>query len=280
MQDKIIFYFIIYSFLGWCLESIYKTIIFKKPTNSGFLYGPFCPMYGIGAILMIWAGQLSSNPIVIFIMAFLIFSVWEYLVAVIIEKLFKTKYWDYSDLKFNLQGRVCLKNSLYWGILGILLIYVIQPVIRNLTEMIPDDILVYVDVILMIAILVDTVITIFRIMFIDKKIRQVLEIGETIKEKIAELKNSEIMEKAHIDNLQRLISDLKEKQDILKIKIYKRIIRLKKSFPEMRSENLTKFMTQKISLDSLKNKMKERKNKKVEIVNNKSKKEENEKTQQ
>ena len=280
MQDKIIFYFIIYSFLGWCLESIYKTIIFKKPTNSGFLYGPFCPMYGIGAILMIWAGQLSSNPIVIFIMAFLIFSVWEYLVAVIIEKLFKTKYWDYSDLKFNLQGMVCLKNSLYWGILGILLIYMIQLVIRNLTEMIPDDILVYVDVILMIAILVDTVITIFRIMFIDKKIRQVFEIGETIKEKILELKNIDLKEKAHIDNLQRLISDLKEKQDILKIKIYKRIIRLKKSFPEMKSENLTKFMTQKISLDSLKNKMKERKNKKVEIVNNKSKKEENEKTQQ
>lgn len=219
-------------------------------------------MYGIGAILMIWAGQLSNNPIVIFIMAFLIFSVWEYLVAVITEKLFKTKYWDYSKLKFNIQGRVCLKNSLYWGILGVLLIYIIQPVINNFTDMIPHDILVYVDVILMIAILVDTVITIFRIMFIDKKIRQVLEIGETIKEKIAELKNSEIMEKAHIDNLQKLISDLKVKQDILKIKIYKRVIRLKKSFPEMNSENLTKFMTQKISLEGIKEKIKKHKGKK------------------
>ena len=262
MQYKIIFYFIIYSFLGWCLESIYKTIIFKKPTNSGFLYGPFCPMYGIGAILMIWAGQLSSNPIVIFIMAFLIFSVWEYLVAVIIEKLFKTKYWDYSKLKFNLQGRVCLKNSLYWGILGVLLIYIIQPVINNFTDMIPHDILVYVDVILMIAILVDTVITIFRIMFIDKKIRQVFEIGETIKEKISELKNIDLKEKVHIDNIQKLISDLKVKQDILKIKIYKRVIRLKKSFPEMNSENLTKFMTQKISLEGIKEKIKKHKGKK------------------
>ena len=219
-------------------------------------------MYGIGAILMIWAGQLSNNPIVIFIMAFLIFSVWEYLVAVIIEKLFKTKYWDYSNLKFNLQGRVCLKNSLYWGILGVLLIYLIQPLIENLTNLIPAEILVYVDAILMLAILVDTVITIFRIMFIDKKIRQVLEIGETIKEKIAELKNSEIMEKAHIDNLQKLISDLKVKQDILKIKIYKRVIRLKKSFPEMNSENLTKFMTQKISLEGIKEKIKKHKGKK------------------
>lgn len=262
MQDKIIFYFIIYSFLGWCLESIYKTIIFKKPTNSGFLYGPFCPMYGIGAILMVWAGQLSSNPIVIFIMAFLIFSVWEYLVAVIIEKLFKTRYWDYSYLKFNLQGRVCLKNSFYWGILGIILIYVIQPVINKLTEFIPHDILIYVDIILMIAILVDTVITIFRIMFIDKKIRQVFEIGEAIKEKILELKNIDLKEKTHIDNIQKLISDLKVKQDVLKIKIYKRIIRLKKSFPEMNSENLTKFMTQKISLDGIKEKIKKHKGKK------------------
>ncbi len=182
--------------------------------------------------------------------------------AVIIEKLFKTKYWDYSELKFNLQGRVCLKNSIYWGILGVLLIYVIQPVIKNFTEMIPYDILLYVDIILTIAILVDTAITIFRIMFIDKKIRQVFEIGETIKEKISELKNIDLKEKVHIDNIQKLISDLKAKQDILKIKIYKRVIRLKKSFPEMSSENLTKFMTQKISLDGIKEKIQKHKDKK------------------
>ena len=267
MQDKIIFYFIIYSFFGWCLESVYKTIIFKKPTNSGFLYGPFCPMYGIGAVLMIWAGQLSSNPVIIFLLAFLIFSVWEYLVAVIIEKLFKTKYWDYSDLKFNFQGRVCLKNSLYWGILGLLLIFIIQPLINSLTNLIPNDILIYIDVILMIAILTDTIITICRIMFIDKKIRKIFEIGDIIKEKLSELKNSDIMEKAHIESVQKLISELKMKQAILKMKIYKRIVRLRKAFPEMNSENLTKFMTQRISLDSLKRKIEkykiEKKNKKI-----------------
>ena len=84
MQDKIIFYFIIYSFLGWCLESIYKTIIFRKPTNSGFLYGPLCPMYGIGAVIMIMAGTLSNNILVIFLMSIVIFTIWEYLVAVVL----------------------------------------------------------------------------------------------------------------------------------------------------------------------------------------------------
>ena len=196
MQDKIIFYFIIYSFLGWCLESIYKTIIYKKPTNSGFLYGPFCPMYGIGAVIMIMASQISNNILVIFIMAFLIFSLWEYIVAVILEKLFKTKYWDYSNLKFNFQGRVCLKNSIYWGILGVLLVFIIQPFFDGLISEIPENILIYVNTILTLAILVDAGFTIFRIMVIDKRIRQVFEIGETIKEKLAELKNNDIIEKS------------------------------------------------------------------------------------
>ena len=261
MQGKIIFYFIIYSFLGWCLESVYKTIINKKPTNSGFLYGPFCPMYGLGAIMMIGASYLSNNIIVTFIMAFVIFSVWEYVVAVIIEKLFKTKYWDYSNLKFNFQGRVCLKNSIYWGILGVLLVFIIQPAIENLTDLIPNDILIYIHTILIIAILVDATITIFRITIIDKRIRQVFEIGETIKEKLAELKNNDIIEKSYKENLQKLVADLKVKQDILKIKLYKRIIRLKKSFPEMHSENVAKFMTQKISLEKLKESIKKHKEK-------------------
>lgn len=255
MQDKIIFYFIIYSFLGWCLESVYKTIIFKKPTNSGFLYGPFCPMYGIGAILMIELGVLSNNPIIIFIISFVLFSVWEYIVAVILEKCFKTKYWDYSGLKFNIQGRVCLKNSIYWGILGVLLIFVIQPAIRNFTNTIPDNIIIYIEIILCISIVVDTSITIFRIMFIDKRIRQIFEISDIIKDKINELKkySEEANYKA---NAQRIITELKVKQDILKIKVYKRIIKFRKSFPNMNSENISKFMLQKIELKELKEKIK------------------------
>ena len=256
MYDKFIFYFIIYSFLGWCLESVYKSILQKKIVNSGFLYGPFCPMYGIGAILMLALGGISSNVVVIFIIGFLLFSIWEYIVAVILEKLFKTKYWDYSGLKFNIKGRVCLKNSIYWGILGVLLILVIHPLIERFTNLIPTDILIYINIILSIAIGTDVIITIFRIMVIDKKITEIFELGETIKEKLMELKNSEAIEKTYKENIQKLIDELKAKQTVLKFKIYKRIIRLKKSFPEMHSENIAKFMKQKISLEELKDKIK------------------------
>ncbi len=256
MQDKIIFYFIIYSFLGWCLESIYKTIILKKATNSGFLYGTFCPMYGIGAILMISLSIVSNNIIVIFILSFLVFSTWEYIVAVILEKCFKTKYWDYSDLKFNIKGRVCLKNSIYWGILGVLLIFIIHPFIEKLVSYIPYQILIYIEIILSIVILIDAAITIFKIMIIDKKIQEVFEIGETIKEKLLELKQEKHLENTSKEHIQNLIEDLKTKQSILKIKIYKRIIKLKKAFPEMHSENITKFMKQKNLIEDIKDKIK------------------------
>ena len=255
MQDKLIFYFIVYSFLGWCLESVYKTIILKRPTNSGFLYGPFCPMYGIGAVLMLELGKLSNNVIIIFLLSFILFSLWEYIVAVILEKLFKTKYWDYSKSKFNIQGRVCLKNSIYWGILGIVLIFIVQPLVQKATNLIPKEILIYVEIILSLAILVDGIITIFRIMFIDKKIRQVFEIGETIKEKVLEIKKQSL-EENYKENLQKLIKELKLKQAILKIKLYKRIIKFRKSFPDMTSENITKFMKQKIELKDLTEKIK------------------------
>ena len=232
MQDKIIFYFIIYSFFGWCLESVYKTIIFKKVTNSGFLYGPFCPMYGIGAVMMIAASNLSDNILVIFLLGFFIFTLWEYLVAVVLEKLFKTKYWDYSHLKFNFQGRICLKNSIYWGILGVLLVFVIQPVVENLTNRVPENVLFYLNIAICLIMLVDAIVTIVKKMVIDKKIRKLFEIGDT-----------------------SAILDLKLKQDLLKIKIYKRIIKLRKAFPEMTSENIAKFMTQKIEFKDVKDKI-------------------------
>ena len=243
------------------MESVYKTIIVRKPVNSGFLYGPFCPMYGFGAVIMLVASQISNNILIIFVMAVTIFTVWEYVVAVILEKLFKTKYWDYSNIRFNFQGRICLKNSIYWGILGVILVLIIQPCIEKLLNLIPDNILLYINIVLSIAILVDTSITIFKIMFIDKKIRQVFELGDMIKEKVSELKNTEGIEKVYKENLQKIVKELKEKEELLKFKTYKRILRLKKAFPEMHSENLAKFMKQKISLEKIKEKIKKHKEK-------------------
>lgn len=261
MLNNIFFYFAIYSFLGWCVESIYKTILEKKFINSGFLYGPFCPIYGFGAVIIILLlKKLPQNIFFIFFMSMFLLTIWEYIVGVLLEKIFKTKYWDYSDLKFNINGRVCLKNSIYWGILGVVFAFIIHPFIQKIVNMISVETLFHINIAIYIFLLTDVVITVNRILFIDEKIQQLYEITDKIKEKINELKQSEGLEKGAIQNMKVVISELKEQQAILKIKIYKLIIRLKKAFPTMQqSETISKFIEQKIDLKSLKNKI--RKNK-------------------
>lgn len=259
MQTKILFYFALYSFLGWCLESVYKTILEKKFVNSGFLHGPFCPIYGFGAIIMIMLLQnLSNNIFLIFCISTIVLTIWEYLVSVLLEKVFKTKYWDYSDIKFNLQGRICLKNSIYWGILGIIFTIIIHPLIIGLVNFIPEYTLFYIDISIYIIIITDVIISVTKILFIDKKLQQLVEISDMIKEKITELKQNEKLGKGYKENIQDMIIDLKMQQDKLKIKLYKLIIRLKKAFPTMQSETINKLINSKIDLQLLRDKMRKK----------------------
>ena len=257
--NNILFYFAIYSFLGWCVESVYKTILEKKFINSGFLYGPFCPIYGFGAIIMILLlCKLPKNVFLVFFVSVILLTIWEYIVGVLLEKIFKTKYWDYSDLKFNINGRICLKNSIYWGILGVIFTFIIHPAISYLTNMIEVTTLFHINIIIYIIILTDVIITVNRILFIDEKIKQLYEISDKIKDKINELKQTE--GKAPTQNITAMINELKEQQAILKIKIYKLVIRLKKAFPTMQqSETISKFIEQKIDLKNIRNKIRKSK---------------------
>ena len=110
---NLITYFILYSFLGWIMESIFRSICEKKLINTGFLRGPFCPIYGIGAIIMfVFLKKFENLPILLFFISMIILTAWEYIVGILLEKIFNTKYWDYSDHKFNFQGRICLSNYL------------------------------------------------------------------------------------------------------------------------------------------------------------------------
>jgi len=96
-------YFMIYSFLGWIIESVYKSILQKRFVNSGFLHGFLCPIYGFGALIMLlFLNQLKSNLFIVFLAGIIILSIWEYFVGYLLEKILKTKYWDYSDNKYNI----------------------------------------------------------------------------------------------------------------------------------------------------------------------------------
>ena len=257
----IITYLIIYSFFGWILESVTKTIAQRKFVNSGFLHGPFCPIYGFGAIIMILCLDfLKDNVLLLFAVAFFVLSLWEYIVGVFLEKVFKTKYWDYSHLKFNIQGRVCLKNSFFWGLLGVIFIRYMHPFIYRNVLLVPKDILLYTDIIISLAIIVDTVASVIAIMNFDSAVNKLNAIGENIKDKLEEIgklkeiakAKTEEFEKNNIENIEKVVRELRIRQTRLKIKIYRRANRLKKAFPSMKSDSISQFLSQKVDLKKLK----------------------------
>lgn len=244
---KIIAYFIIYSFIGWLIESVFKSILQKKWVNSGFLNGPFCPIYGIGALIMfLCLNNLNDNIFLIFIVGFIVLSIWEYIVGVFLEKVFNRKYWDYTGNPLNIKGRVCLFNSIAWGVLAVLFIHYLHPFISSKIDMIPEKILITVVSILLAYIVGDTIQSTIKAKTLDKKLEKLKELNETIKEKLSELNNIKVVKPEYSGNLQEIVEKLQEQQKKLKIKVLRQTTRLKKAFPTMKSEKITEFLNQKL----------------------------------
>ena len=126
--SKYFILFIIYSSAGWVMETLWVSWCDKKLVDRGFLIGPYCPIYGFGALfIIIFLTRFSYSPILIFIMTTIICGVLEYFASWLMEKVFKARWWDYSKEKFNLNGRICLRNLIAFGIMGLIVIYVINP---------------------------------------------------------------------------------------------------------------------------------------------------------
>lgn len=123
--------FYTYSILGWVIEMFVTTIETKKVVNRGFLIGPYCPVYGVGSISILTVlGRYSNDFMAFFVMSVVICSLVEYFTSYIMEKMFNARWWDYSTIPFNVNGRICLINSILFGIGGLFLIK-INPYIFN-----------------------------------------------------------------------------------------------------------------------------------------------------
>lgn len=131
-----VFYFFFYSFFGWVGETVYCSVGEKKFVNRGFLTGPMCPIYGTGAtVLNICLMPFYENfgyskwyiILLVILLGMILADIVEFLTSLIMEKLFNARWWDYSNQKFNIQGRICLRHTCYWGIATGLFIYVIHP---------------------------------------------------------------------------------------------------------------------------------------------------------
>lgn len=244
----ILAYFIIYSVLGWIMESIYRSICERKVINTGFLKGPFCPIYGIGAVIMIlFLQSFSSSIFLLFIISMLVLTLWEYIVAIILEKTFHIKYWDYSKNKFNFQGRICLLNSIYWGILGVVFIRIIHPFIESKILLIPELALQISVSIIIVIVLADAINTIIRVKNLRTTLEKIEKLNIQIKEKIQELKEQKFDDEKHIHiDLQEVVQSLEKKKRHIAYNLYKRVARLKKAFPAIDSKEITEILNKKI----------------------------------
>lgn len=144
-----LFFFYFYCFFGWCFESGYVSLKKKKWVNRGFMKGPFLPLYGSGAIMML----VVSKPFLehwwaVYIAGCIGATILEYVTGVVMEALFKVRYWDYSKVPFNFRGHICLGSSLAWGGLTLFMNYVLHSPIEQLVLMIPNGMLTVVTLLL------------------------------------------------------------------------------------------------------------------------------------
>lgn len=213
--------FFIYSFLGWIMEVTLRLITDKKFVNRGFLLGPCCPIYGCGCILLnLLLYNYTNNILVLFILTMFTCSLLEYITSFLMEKIFKLRWWDYSQMKFNINGRICLETMTPFSILGVLAIKFATPFfITNINKLSEKTILI-ISIILITLFIIDVIISltiVFKLKFVSKNIKKdsTLDIKNAIKKFI---KNDIYVYERIIESFPNLTKSLKEKALKLKKK--------------------------------------------------------------
>ena len=217
--------FFIYSFLGWVMEVGFAFYKKHKFVNRGFLIGPYCPIYGWGCILIIiLLSRYLKEPITLFVMATLICSILEYVTSYYMEKRYNARWWDYSNKKFNLNGRICLEMLGAFGALGLFIMYVVNPFLVNLLNKLPVLVLEILAVIVLIVYIVDSIIS----SFIIRKFKNEIEVAEEDKtEEITNKVRKELIKKGglykRLMNAFPQIKTYKERLNDMKDRLAKKI---------------------------------------------------------
>ena len=182
---KIFLLFWFCSFLGWVVEVIAFIYSDKKIINRGFLIGPYCPIYGSGAMIMLLISPYKNHLFVCFILALVLCSTLEYIASYIMERLFEIRWWDYSDDAFNINGRICLRNAIAFGALGVIFTRFIYPLYTKLISYLSDQAIIIISIIVFILTIIDIFVS-FNAM---SKIKTILDDNEN-KDIIIEFQDS------------------------------------------------------------------------------------------
>ncbi|WP_207694549.1 hypothetical protein DOK67_0000323 [Enterococcus sp. DIV0212c] len=202
---KIVLLFFIYSFIGWLWETVYCSLKAGKFIYRGFLVGPYCPIYGFGILgVLYFLEPLRQNIIVLYLLSTVLVTILEYLTSYGLEKLFHASWWDYKDVPFNINGRVALPVSLFWGVGCVLIVRVIHPKVMLFETFLSEKFGMFLPIILLVIIISDLIYTLVNMQSFKKVTTQISTAVEERKQELSTVLNEKREE------LSVNISELKE----------------------------------------------------------------------
>lgn len=239
MAVYLILYFSLYAFLGWCTETVFAAIKSKRFINRGFLHGPFCPMYGFASVIIILLSKhVGTGYVNLFVICFFGASIIEYFTGYMLEKIFNAKWWDYSGMPFNLQGRICILYSIIWGLVGIFIIKILQPLGNKLvTKQLSTDAAYILSYMLVAYFILDLIITLIKLFELKSLLLELEDISSEVKNRLSDLKVMAMEKAAIVDYIPK---ELRERYEDIIEKIAARHSRIFMAFPKLGSERLNK----------------------------------------
>ena len=186
---RIVLYFTIFAVMGYIIEALNSLIREKKMSNRGFLFGPYLPIYGFAGLLMIgvWQCMPHDNYVLTFFVAMIIGAGLEYITSYILEKIFHLRWWDYSKSdKFNVHGRICLRNTLVFGVAGLLFCYILLPAVDNTIVFLPVGLQIAIALIMMGIYLLDFIASSYA----NSKVKNMEELSKVVGDQTREIKKN------------------------------------------------------------------------------------------
>ncbi len=170
---QIMFMFFVFCNYGWVQESIIESIYHRRPINRGFLKGPYIPIYGIGGMTMlIVCLPFRENGLAVYFVGLAACTTIEYVTGWLMESMFHKQFWDYSMLRFTYKNRISLLSSLFWGLLSLFMVYILYGIMDTLVTVLDAKFILAYDLAMMIAMSVDTVISISGQISFREKLRK------------------------------------------------------------------------------------------------------------
>ena len=242
--------FLIYDFLGWCCEVAFAAVNKGKFVNRGFLNGPVCPIYGVGmliVVLCLW--NLRDRPLLLFLGSALLTTALEFVTGFVLERFFHDKWWDYSDMPFNIKGYVCLKFTILWGLAASFIIGAIHRFIYMLIEKTPFVLGVILLAVFSAAFIADFIVTLTALVKLPKKLKAMAEaeralravsdkIGENISDTtIAAKEKGEALAEENKPRLEELKAEYEKKKKELSAMLERNFVqrRIFKAFPNLKN---------------------------------------------